>query len=62
MPLKVGQDTVITDLKILSNIANTDITTRNTINDAVVRVNNVLVIKDSAGNAVKTIYGGDDTI
>jgi len=62
MPLKVGSDTVITDLKILSNIANTDITTRNTINDAVVRVNNVLVIKDASGTAVKTIYGADDTV
>lgn len=62
MPIKVDNLEVITDTPSLANIANTDIQTRETINTAIVRVNNVLVIKDSAGNAVKTIYGADDTI
>lgn len=62
MPIKVADEEVITDLKSLANIANTDIQTRETINTAIVRVNNVLVIKNSAGTAVKTIYGADDSI
>ena len=62
MAVKAGTFEVITDLRSLHNIANTDIETRETINEAIVKINNVLVIKDSSGTAVKTIYGADDTV
>jgi|14BtaG_2_1085337.scaffolds.fasta_scaffold05691_5 hypothetical protein len=60
MAIKVGTDTVITDLKALNGITGTDDTTQTAINDAIVNVDNKLVIKDANGTAVKTIYGGSD--
>lgn len=58
MAIKVGTDTVITDLKALNGITGTDDTTNTAINNAIVAVDNKLVIKDATGTAVKTIYGG----
>ena len=58
MAIKVGTDTVITDLKALNGITGTDDTTQTAINNAIVAVDNKLVIKDATGTAVKTIYGG----
>ena len=58
MAIKVGTDTVITDLKALNGIPGTDDTTQTAINNAIVAVDNKLVIKDATGTAVKTIYGG----
>ena len=57
MAIKVGTDTVITDLKALNGITGTDDTTQTAINNAIVAVDNKLVIKDATGKAVKTIYG-----
>jgi hypothetical protein len=58
MAIKVGTDIVISDTKELSNIESTDDTTQTSINNAIVAVDNKLVIKDADGTAVKTIYGG----
>ena len=58
MAIKVGTDTIITDLKALNGITGTDDTTNTAINNAIVAVDNKLVIKDATGTAVKTIYGG----
>ena len=58
MAIKVGTDTVITDLKALNGITGTDDTTQTAINAAIVAVDNKLIIKDATGTAVKTIYGG----
>jgi hypothetical protein len=58
MAIKVGTDTVITDLKALNGITGTDDTTQTAINNAIVAVDNKLVIKDATGTTVKTIYGG----
>jgi hypothetical protein len=58
MAIKVGADTVITDLKALNGITDTDDTTQTAINAAIVNIDNKLVIKDANGTAVKTIYGG----
>ena len=60
MSVKVGETIVISDGPDveLRNIANTDLQTADAINDAIVKINNVLILKDSDGTALKTIYGG----
>lgn len=60
MSVKVGEQIVISDGPDveLRNIANTDIQTADAINDAIVKINNVLILRDSDGTALKTIYGG----
>jgi hypothetical protein len=57
MAVKVGNDIVISDNKELSNIESTDDTTQTSINNAIVGIDNKLIIKDATGTAVKTIYG-----
>jgi hypothetical protein len=60
MSVKVGEQIVISDGPDveLRNIANTDLQTADAINDAIVKINNVLILRDSDGTALKTIYGG----
>ena len=60
MSVKVGEQIVIRDGPDveLRNIANTDLQTADAINDAIVKINNVLILRDSDGTALKTIYGG----
>lgn len=60
MPLKVGDTEVLNADRQIQNIADTDATTRSTINDAIVLNNYTLVIKDASGTAVKTIYYAQD--
>lgn len=57
MAIKVNTTTVIDNSRILSNIANTDFTTATTINAAIRGRNNALIIYDSTGAVVRTIYG-----
>lgn len=56
MAIKVSTTTVIDNSRHLQNIANTDVTTRGSINYAVVINDNVLRIYDSGGNEVRTLY------
>lgn len=56
MAIKVSTTTVIDNSRHLQNIANTDVTTRGSINYAVVVNDNVLRIYDSGGNEVRTLY------
>ena len=60
MSVKVGEQIVISDGPDveLRNIANTDLQTADAINDAIVKINNVLILRDSDGTALTTIYGG----
>lgn len=57
MPFKVGTDVVITDNKHLNGIADTDDTTKTTINAAILAQNNSLEILDSNGTTLKKIFG-----
>ena len=57
MAIKVSTTTVITNARALENIANTDVTTRATINTAITQQNETLVVYDSSGTAVRTLYG-----
>lgn len=56
MAIQISGTTVIDDSRVLSNISNTDNTTRQTINDAIVSRNNVLTIYNAAGTAVAAFY------
>jgi|DEB0MinimDraft_6_1074348.scaffolds.fasta_scaffold08000_3 hypothetical protein len=56
MAIKVSTTTVITNSLVLQNIANTDVTTRGSINYAVAIQDNVLRIYDSTGTEVRTLY------
>lgn len=57
MAIRITPDTqVIDDNRHLLNIANTDVTTQNTINHAIIRQENVLKIYNSSGTVTKTFY------
>lgn len=60
MAFKVGTVTVVDNSKQLENIEDTDNITKTTIEKAIRAANNKLVIYDSGGNVVKTIYGPDE--
>ena len=57
MAIKVNTTTVIDNSRVLQNIANTDLTTQLSINAAIRFQGNALVIYDSSGAVVRTIYG-----
>jgi hypothetical protein len=57
MAIKVNTTTVIDNSRVLQNIANTDSTTATTINAAIRSQSNALIIYDSTGAVVRTIYG-----
>lgn len=57
MAIKVNTTTVIDNSRVLSNIANTDTTSATSINYAIRRQSNALIIYDSTGAVVRTIYG-----
>jgi hypothetical protein len=57
MAFKVGTVTVIDDSKQATNIEGTDVVTDETIEDSIRKANNKLVIYNSAGTILKTIYG-----
>lgn len=57
MAIRITPSTqVIDDNRHLINIANTDVTTQNTINHAIIRQENVLKIYDSSGSVTKSFY------
>ena len=60
MAFKVNTVTVIDNSKQLENIEDSDAVTKETIEAAIRAANNKLVIYDSGGNVVKTIYGPDE--
>lgn len=57
MAFKVGTVTVIDDGKELENIEGTDATSTETIEDAIRAAENKLVIYNSAGTVLKTVFG-----
>jgi hypothetical protein len=57
MSVKVGTDIVISDGKELNNIAGTDATSKLAIEAAIRAADNKIVIRDSDGTVIKTIYG-----
>lgn len=57
MALQTSGTTRIDNSGNLVNISGTDATSETTINNAIVAQNNVLVIYNAAGTALKTIYG-----
>ena len=57
MALQTSGTTRIDNSGQLVNISGTDSTTNTAVNNAVKAQNNVLVIYNSAGTALKTIYG-----
>ena len=57
MAFKVGTVTVIDDGKELENIEGTDATSTETIEDAIRTADNKLVIYNSAGTVLKTVFG-----
>ena len=57
MAFKVGTVTVIDDGKELENIEGTDATSNETIEDAIRLADNKLVIYNSAGTVLKTVFG-----
>lgn len=59
MAIKVSTTTVINNSRHLQNIANTDLTTRGSINYAVAIQDNVLRIYDSGGTEVRTLYAAE---
>lgn len=56
MAIRIAGDTVISDTRELQLISNTDIGTSATINEAIKRQNNTLLILDSTGATVRTLY------
>lgn len=60
MAIKINGDTVISDTKFLNGIANTDVTTKETINSAIKARGNILRIFDSSGTEVRTLYCAND--
>ena len=57
MAIRITPSTqVIDDQLNLINIANTDVTTQNTINNAIVRQENVLKIYNSAGSVTTEFH------
>jgi len=58
MAVKLGTQIIITDNNELNNISGYDDTTKTMINDAVVGVDNGIVIKNAAGTVIKEVYGG----
>jgi hypothetical protein len=57
MAFKIGTVTVIDNSKELENIESTDFVTDETIEDAIRKADNKLIIYNSAGVIQKTIYG-----
>jgi hypothetical protein len=57
MAFKIGTVTVIDNSKELENIESTDFVTDETIEDAIRKADNKLIIYNSAGVVQKTIYG-----
>jgi hypothetical protein len=57
MAIRVNTTTVIDNSLQLQNIATTDTTTAGAINTAIRNQNNALIIYDSTGAVVRTIYG-----
>jgi hypothetical protein len=57
MAFKVGTVTVIDDGKELENIEGTDATSNETIEDAIRVADNKLIIYNSAGTKLKTVFG-----
>ena len=57
MAFKVGTVTVIDDGKELENIEGTDATSNETIEDAIRLADNKLIIYNSAGTVLKTVFG-----
>ena len=57
MALQTSGTTRIDNSGNLVNIAGTDATSETAINNAIKAQNNVLVIYNAAGTALKTIYG-----
>lgn len=56
MAIKISGNEVITDAYVLQQITDTDVTTATAINNAIVTQNFTLIIYDSTGTAVKTLY------
>lgn len=56
MAIKISGSEVISDAFVLSNIANTDVTSQTTINSAIKNQNNVLRIYDSSGVEIRTLF------
>lgn len=61
MAVKVGTDVVISDTKELSNIETVDDTSTTAINNAIVGLNNAIIIKDANGDPIKTVYGANSS-
>jgi hypothetical protein len=57
MAFKVGTVTVIDNSKELENIEATDAVTVETIEDAIREAANKIIIYDSAGKVLKTVFG-----
>lgn len=57
MAFKVGLVTVIDDSKELENIEGTDTVSTETIEDAIREADNKIIIYNSAGTVVKTVFG-----
>lgn len=57
MAFKVGTVTVIDNSKELENIENTDAVTVETIEDAIREADNKIIIYDSSGTVLKTVFG-----
>ena len=57
MAFKVDTVTVIDNSKQLENIEDTDAVSTETIEDAIRAADNKIVIYDSAGNVLKTVFG-----
>jgi hypothetical protein len=57
MAFKVGTVTVIDNSKQATNIENTDAVTDETIEDSIRKADNKIIIYNSAGQVIKTVYG-----
>ena len=61
MAIKLSGNEVITNAYVLQQITDTDAVTANTINNALLTQQNVLVIYASDGSIAKSIYGATTT-
>lgn len=61
MALRINGLDVVSDTYVLSNVANTDVTTQTTINSAIINQNNILRIYDSAGTEIRTLFCANAT-
>lgn len=56
MAIKIGNQVVVSDTRVLTGITGTDGTTQASVNTAIKNQDNILRIFDSTGTEIRTLY------